>query len=335
MKRKTLSIVMANYNYDRYIGEALDAILCQSYSPHEVIVVDDASTDNSVTIVENLMEKHPNLRLLRNGKNMGALHALKKGLDIATGEYIYSAASDDKVLPGFFEKSMDLLKKYPQAGLCCADTHIIGEKGFSEGEVRPGFSSVPCYFSPTEAVNLVSSEAFTPILPHTAILRRSALDEAGGYREDLKGTCDTFAHHVIIFRNGFCYVPEVLATVRFHSAQNMLGRAVKPRLERELVETQIKAIKNPAYSDVLPLFKRTARFSIYPWQVFRVVASRRENWDFLSFRLLQLALYDLLIRSVVRKILPRPLRVLARRYINGFRRMKHIISGRFKGGRPS
>ncbi|MFC1767481.1 glycosyltransferase family 2 protein [Candidatus Margulisiibacteriota bacterium] len=335
MKRKTLSIIMTNYNYAHYIEEALGAILCQSYRPLEVIVVDDASTDNSVEIIKGFMKRYSNIHLICNDTNMGGLCSFKKGLDVAVGDYIYTAGSDDKVLPGFFEKSMDILEKYPQAGLCCAGTHIISGKGISEGEVQPGFSNVPSYFSPAEAVKLVMSEAFTPILPHTAILKRSTFDEAGGYREDLKWTCDTFVHHVIIFRHGFCYVPEVLATVRFHSEQYGLTKAVNPSLERELIETQIEAIKAPEYSDVLPMFKRTARFSIFPWQVFRVVVSRRGNWDFLSFRLLQLALYDLLIRNVVRKILPRPLRVLARRYINGFRRMKHVISGRFKGGRPS
>ena len=127
-----LSVIMPNYNYGHYIEEALEAIFKQSFSPQEVIVIDDGSTDNSVAIIERLMKKHANLRLLKNDKNMGIIYSVNRALKTVAGKYLYATAADDKVLPGFFEKSMNLLLKYPQAALCCADTRVLEEGQLSD-----------------------------------------------------------------------------------------------------------------------------------------------------------------------------------------------------------
>ena len=105
----TLSVLVNNYNYARFIGEALEAILNQSYRPSEVIVVDDASIDNSVEIIQQFVKRDPIVHLIKNEKNMGIFYNLNKFFSIASGEYVYLAGSDDRILPGFFEKSMKLL----------------------------------------------------------------------------------------------------------------------------------------------------------------------------------------------------------------------------------
>jgi glycosyltransferase involved in cell wall biosynthesis len=112
---------MCNYNYGRYIGDAFEAILSQSYSPAEIIVLDDGSTDNSVAVIEEYAKKYVSIRFLKNEKNMGLNYSINRCLEASSGEYIYWAGSDDKVLPGFFEKSTNLLAQYPQAGLCCTE----------------------------------------------------------------------------------------------------------------------------------------------------------------------------------------------------------------------
>ena len=108
MTKSSLSVIMPNYNYANYIGEALNAILTQSFRPTEIIIVDDGSTDNSVAIIKEYMKNYSNIRLIQNEKNMGINYSNTLGLKKATGEYIYGCASDDRILPGFFEKSMEL-----------------------------------------------------------------------------------------------------------------------------------------------------------------------------------------------------------------------------------
>src|SRR5688572_14043909 len=107
MSKPTLSVAISNYNHAHYLPDALEAILSQSYPAMEVIVIDDASTDNSVDVIERFARQNRSLRLIRNSSNMGVLHNANKLLGMVSGEYFYSAAADDRVLPGFFAKSME------------------------------------------------------------------------------------------------------------------------------------------------------------------------------------------------------------------------------------
>ena len=83
-----LSVVVPNYNHARYLESALRAHLEQTRPPLEVIVVDDASTDDSVAIVERLARDHPRLRLIRLAKNGGVNAAINRGLREARGDYV-------------------------------------------------------------------------------------------------------------------------------------------------------------------------------------------------------------------------------------------------------
>src|SRR6266446_3649184 len=111
----TLSVVVPNYNHAKYLEVSLSAILRQSLKPLEIIVLDDASTDNSVEVIRRFAAQNPLVRLVQNEKNLTVVPNLNKGVDLARGEYVYIAAADDEVLPGLFEHSMALLGKYPQA----------------------------------------------------------------------------------------------------------------------------------------------------------------------------------------------------------------------------
>ena len=134
MSKATLSVVMSSYNYGSYIGAALEAILSQSFRPSEVIIVDDASTDNSIEVIDQFIRRDPVVKLVRNEKNMGVFFTGNLGISLATGDYLYGAAADDKVLPSFFEKSITLLEQHPQAGLCSTDMAYIDRQGHRTGE---------------------------------------------------------------------------------------------------------------------------------------------------------------------------------------------------------
>src|SRR5580704_16204019 len=102
----TLSVILPNYNHARYLPRAIGAIAGQSRKPDEFIIIDDGSTDDSREVIAACQRDFPGLSVLFNPQNLGAIPTLQRGLEIARGKYIYFAAADDNILPGFFETAL-------------------------------------------------------------------------------------------------------------------------------------------------------------------------------------------------------------------------------------
>ena len=117
----TLSVILPNYNHAQYVESALQALVDQSTPALEVIVIDDGSTDASVEVVENFSKRYPYVRVLRNDRNQGVVASMNRGIQAAKGEFLFFASADDLVLPGFFEHSLLLLARHPNARLSLTD----------------------------------------------------------------------------------------------------------------------------------------------------------------------------------------------------------------------
>src|SRR5947207_15375140 len=115
-----LSVIVPNYNHAKYLPTCLTAILRQSLQPIEIIVLDDASTDNSLEVIRQFAAENPVIRLVQNENNLGVMPSLNKGVELSRGEYVYIPSADDEVVPGVVEKFMRLPVEHPEAGYCCA-----------------------------------------------------------------------------------------------------------------------------------------------------------------------------------------------------------------------
>lgn len=290
MGQPTLSVTLTSYNYRQFIGTALGAILGQSFRPLEVVVVDDGSTDDSVVIIEKFARRDGVIRLLCNEKNQGPLAAFSTALKNTTGDYIYTASADDNILPGFFERSMNLLAQHPQAGLCCSDPVYFEDHTGTIRVKRLHLSERPCYFSPDAVLEVMRRRSFS-IAGHTSIVKRSALLEAGGMIPELRWSCDWFALLVIAFRRGICYIPEPLAAFRVSPNSYSASGSRLWSTQREILKHMLCLLKSPAYRDVLPMFKHTGVLSIFRSRILRVLLSNPEHWDYLSPLLIRRVLW--------------------------------------------
>jgi glycosyltransferase involved in cell wall biosynthesis len=215
----SLSVVIPNYNHARYIGEALEAILAQSFRPVEVIVVDDGSTDNSAEVIEEFCRRDPIVRLVRNQRNRGVIFSINHGLEQASGAFVMFAAADDKVLPGLFEKSEKLLAQHPQAGVCSAVAVFADGQGKESRVVpaRPWISREACYLPPDKVLS--GWRRYGWLFPsNTAFYRREALLEAGGFPEELRSAADSFSLMNLALRYGACFIPEPLGIFRVNGS---------------------------------------------------------------------------------------------------------------------
>jgi len=251
MRDAALSVVMSSYNYGSYIGDALDAILSQSFRPYEVIIVDDASTDNSAEVINEFVRRDPIVKLVRNERNMGVHFVTERGISLATGDYIYGAAADDRILPTFFEKSIDLLEQYPQAGLCSSDMAYIDVQGNRTGEYRAADIAQASFLSPSEVLaELYKNPNY--IIGGTTIFRRSALDEAGGFPPQLLSLCDWFTERAIALKHGACYIPEALFLWR-RTNENYSDACFRDT-ERmfEVIGHTVELMRSPRYRENFP-----------------------------------------------------------------------------------
>lgn len=106
---KKVSVVIPNYNYENYIEERIDSILMQTYPIHELIILDDCSTDNSVNKIEEIIKKHPdvNIKFVKNEKNSGSVFSQwQKAFSLSTGDYVWIAEADDSCSHYFLENVM-------------------------------------------------------------------------------------------------------------------------------------------------------------------------------------------------------------------------------------
>jgi glycosyltransferase involved in cell wall biosynthesis len=284
MSRPALSVILCNYNHSHFIGEALEAILSQSYRPAEVIVVDDASTDNSVDVIREFVGKDTAVRLLQNERNMGVVFTINKGAGCSSGEYVYFASADDRVLPGFFEKSMNLLARYPQAGLCCSDPMLLESETGVINRKPLFFSNTARYFTPTEFIKL-AKRVNIGIWSQTVISKRSAFWKIGGQIEQLKWYGDWFANYVISFRYGLCYIPEFLTSARICRNSYSASGSRQSMEQKKIIQHIISLLESSAFNDVLDSFKCTGILSTFRMKILYMILKNPKYWNLLSFLL--------------------------------------------------
>ena len=100
MTKPTLSVLIPNYNHGQYISNNLDAILGQSWRPDEIIIVDDGSTDDSMSVINQYARRESRIRAYRNERNMGVVYTLNRALGLARANYCYGSAPTTGFVPG-------------------------------------------------------------------------------------------------------------------------------------------------------------------------------------------------------------------------------------------
>ena len=123
-----VSVVLASYNGEKYIEEQIKSILQQTYSPIELIIADDASTDNTVSIIRQFQASHSCIKLFTSKCNEGYIKNFEKGMSMATGEYIALSDQDDIWEE---EKLCRLMEEIGNHELIYSDSLLIYDNGVS------------------------------------------------------------------------------------------------------------------------------------------------------------------------------------------------------------
>lgn len=132
-----VSVVVPNYNYEAYLPERLDSIAGQSFQDFEVILLDDASPDGSVQVLEDFAERRPGTRVVVNTKNSGSPFAQwMRGMELAKADLIWLAEADDRCQPMLLEKLVPMFDDRNMRLAYCA-SQPVNSDGTVIGDYRP------------------------------------------------------------------------------------------------------------------------------------------------------------------------------------------------------
>ncbi len=270
----SLSVILPNFNHGDVIARALHALAAQTPAASEIIVVDDGSTDDSVAVIEALQCQYGSIRLIRNNTNVGIIAAVKTALEVATGEYLLFAASDDFVLPGLFGRALAGLTAYPQAAYFCANVALLDSASRVLG-IRP--VTVPRrgrgYLSPADVRRAIRKSDFW-VLGTATIYRRRQLADIGYFDERLGSLGDVLANRLLAFRHGFYFDSAVLAAYNKDPMSFSARNALSLKESRRFLDAAATWIAANLPEDVRDehgrLFDRRMRFGLARlWVIWR------------------------------------------------------------------
>lgn len=114
MDKGLVSVIMPAYNEEKYVGEAIESILAQTYTNWELVIVDDASKDRTAEVIRDYLAKDKRIRLHQFEVNQGACAALNQAMELACGDYICWLSADDKYKNHMLQSSMEYLARNPE-----------------------------------------------------------------------------------------------------------------------------------------------------------------------------------------------------------------------------
>jgi glycosyltransferase involved in cell wall biosynthesis len=170
-----VSVVMTVYNTQRYVGEALESVLAQTFADFELVIIDDGSTDRSPLILKDFALRDRRIRLVSR-RNTGIVRAANEGIEMARGRYLARMDSDDVCLPHRFETQVRYLDDNPECVVVGSRVIVVDPYG------SPVLESGQKLTHEEIDAELLSSGGGWAIVQPSAMMRTDAVRKVGGYR---------------------------------------------------------------------------------------------------------------------------------------------------------
>jgi len=200
-----ITVIISVYNSEKYIKEAVDSILTQTFEDFEFIITDDSSTDSSLRILEEYAEQDNRIILIKNSVNLGLTKNLNTMINISQGKYIARMDADDISLPNRLEEQFSFMENNHEIGVCGAHSKTFG-LGIKEHIID----------RPINHEEIKLNLLFENIMVHSSIMFRSSvlLEQSIRYNEDFKIMQDYELWSRMISITEFANLKDVLILYR-------------------------------------------------------------------------------------------------------------------------
>jgi len=180
-----VSVVIPCYNYGTFLLEAVNSVLNSTYSPVEVIIVDDGSVDNTKEIARTIMDKYGSVFYIYQ-ENQGPSAARNRGIQEAKGEYVLPLDADDKISPLYIERAVEVLENSSMAKVVYCEARYFGAKS--------GHWKLKKFSIKRLAVN--------NMIFSCSMFRKKDWEEVGGYSNELIGGWEDWEFWISMLKNG-------------------------------------------------------------------------------------------------------------------------------------
>jgi len=260
----SVSVILPNRNHAHHLPRAFAALAAQTRRAEEIVLVDDASTDESAAVAQSWRDRLPELRIIRLPEQLGVVGALNTGLRAARGTLIYAAAADDVARPRLFEAARAAFSAHPEAGVFTGEALVIdGDSGALA--IRPAVAPLTTQYLDPARFRRWLSHSDNLCIGVCCLVRRDRMMAEGGYDPALGPYCDSFVVRRICLTDGVVFTPEVLG--EWHRSAEGVSQSITRDPAQNLacitegrrrIETDAARVYPPGYGD---LFMRRAMFN--------------------------------------------------------------------------
>jgi glycosyltransferase involved in cell wall biosynthesis len=261
-----VSVIIPCYKQAKFVGHAIESVLCQTVHSYEIIVVNDGSPDETETVARDYSTVH----YVRQ-ENQGLSAARNTGLRHSRGSFVVFLDADDRLLPNHLLVSLKAFQQRSDAAFVCGDYRFIGDdQAIHFHDCRP---------QPDHYGALLRSNFIGP--PHTVMFRREAVVRSGGFVRGLK-SCEDQDMYLRIARTAPIYCHhEVIAEYRRHTNQMSQNWEVMMSTAMRMLRDQRRYVKGrPEYEAAWQagiLFRQNLYGPALTWTM--VAAARSRNWS--------------------------------------------------------
>ena len=284
-----ISVVIASYNHEEYIGETIASIWRQRYPSIEIVIVDDCSPDGSWALLQDLRARSPlPMRIARNSQNMGSAATLNAALELANGELIAIFASDDLFAEDRFSSAVALFADQPALQIVYGNGISFTADARNRSVHKPWVKTL-LDKEPAEIARYLYTHV-SPLFLQTTLMRRELIEQVGGFDPQL--LADDWLLNSRIFsyltgREQFAYLDEVMFLYRLHPHNVHRDSGRQHRLKLEFVEKHTPdELKPEAFSNIHYLLARSDLKSLKfaeSWRHYRLGQQHKFQWRHAQF----------------------------------------------------
>lgn len=263
-----VTVITPAYNAEKYLSQAIESILKQTFTDFEYIIIDDGSIDNTWQIINSYAKQDPRIVSLQNKQNKDIPYTRNKGVKMAKGKYIVWQDADDISLPYRIEKQYNFMEKNTAVGI------VGGYLQFFKDDRLLGIRK----YQQFDKYLRKSIFRYSPVAQPAAMIRKKCICETGFYDLECRGTEDLDMSFKIGQNYKFANLPQVI--IKYRESDTSVTHTRLKKMELSTLKIRKKYIKGFGYNFTF----QDRIYNLLQYITTFIIPAKIKIWIFKKFR---------------------------------------------------